>query len=337
MALVQSAYPEVLCVNSRTGNDAYSGTIDKPLQSLARAAELVNGNSAPGPATIKIASGLYSLDQTVVFDNRRAYTQEDRLTIEATILPDDPNWLPHLMPLVASKQIPRASNGSPSVTETYSLKIKVSHVTIRGLKFLGNAASNNWHNCVERVGDGLDDLLITQCMFEGDRRGADIYCATLATGNRFVVDHCLFKDCGACVVFWDGMQGVAGRGCAMRYCIVNKACQSGVWTCQTSEDFEFHHNVIVDGEYVWLRKPGDAQTYHLRQCVTVGNKYESGYGVTSGPIGPTGQTVHLEKEQVVGEGTVIFDIDKMSRRYGHVANRSIGDDLGAGLFTDHKR
>jgi hypothetical protein len=332
-AFVQSAGAGVLYVDSRMGNDAYSGVAGKPLQSLASAAELVNADSAPGPTTIKIAPGLYSLDGTVLFDNKRVYTQADRFTIEATVLPDDPNWLPHLMPIIASRQIPRAPGGGSAVTETYSLKIKVNHVTIRGLKFLGNAAANNWHNCIERVGKDLDDLLVTQCMFEGDRKGADIYCAALATGNRFVVDHCLFKDCGACVVFWDGMDGVAGHGCAMRYCIVEKAYLSGVWTCRTAEDFEFHHNVIVDSAYLWLRKPGDTQTYRMRQCVTTGNKHESGYAVASGPTGPTGQTAHFEKEQVIEEGAVIFDTDEMSRRYGHIAKRSVGDDLGAGLFT----
>jgi hypothetical protein len=327
---------EVIHVDSRKGQDANPGSAEDPLRSLAKASEIVNGSSEPGPTTIRLAPGRYDLDETVLIANRRLYTETDRLTIEAAVLPGDPNWLPHLMPVIVSKQVPKASSPGNSVTETYSLKIKVSHVTVRGLKFLGNAASDNWHNCVERVGDRLDDLLVTQCVFEGDRSGADIYCATLATGNRFVMDHCVFRGCGACVVFWEGLEGIAGRGCAMRHCIVDHAYLSGVWTCRTAEDLEFHHNVVTDSEYVWLRKPGDTQTYRLRRCVTVNNRHESGYDVASGPIGPTDETVRFDREQVIQEGVVLFDTDKTSRTYGHIAEHSIGNDLGAGLFISTK-
>ncbi|MCK4887769.1 MAG: hypothetical protein KAS96_10295, partial [Planctomycetes bacterium] len=99
--------------------------------------------------------------------------------------------------------------------------MKISYVTIRGLKFLGNPSSNNWHACVERIGKDLDDLLITQCMFVGNPDTLDIYCAALATGDRFVVDHCVFYNCHASTVYWDGLEGVGGKGCAMRYCIVD--------------------------------------------------------------------------------------------------------------------
>lgn len=219
-----------------------------------------------------------------------------------------------------------------SRTETYSLKIKLNHVTIRGLKFLGNATPNNWHNCIERVGEHLNDLLVSQCVFEGDPQGADIYCATLATGDRFVVDHCVFKNCGACVVFWDGLEGSVGQGCAMRYCIVDDAYQSGIWTCQTAEDLKFHHNIITNSKYMWLRKPGDTQMYRLSQCVIVHNQHESGYGVASGPIGPTDDTVRFIHDRVIQEGTVIFDTDKTSRYVGHCINKSLGYELKAGLF-----
>jgi hypothetical protein len=327
---------ETLYVDSRTGDDTHPGTVDKPLQSLARAATLVNAHMGPGPTTIKVAPGLYDLDQTVIFQNKRDYTENNRLSLEAAILPDDPNWLPHLMPVITAQQIPKAS-GSMSGTETYSIKVKLNHVTIRGLKFLGNEAPNNFHNCIERVGSKLDDLLVAQCLFQGDKDGADIYAAALATGDRFVVDHCVFRDCGGCVVFWGGPEGIAGHGCAMRYCIVDNAYFSGAWTCQTAEDLEFHHNIVCNSEYLWLRKPGDTQTYRLSQCVLVNNKYESGNGVTSGPIGETGDEVVFEENGLIKNGTVVFETDEQSRRYLHPKINSVGNLLGAGLFTESAR
>ena len=236
------------------------------------------------------------------------------------------------MPIILSSEDPRKPENLNAHTETFSIKVQINHVTIQGLKFLGNPLSNNWHACIERVGKNMDDLVITQCMFVGDNDGMNIYCPVLATGDRFVVDHCIFKNCHASAVFWDGPGGISGKNCAMRYCIVDSAYISGVWTCQTAEDFEFHHNVITNGEYFWMRKRGDRQKYRIDNCVIIGNKYFSGYGTAAGPTGQTGQDVSFEENGIIKKGVVHFEIDKKSRGYIHVPKGSIGNELGAGLF-----
>jgi hypothetical protein len=325
-------HAETIYVDSDSGNDSNNGTQDAPIRTIARAEQIVNDSNEPGPTTIKIAPGVYVIDETVTFENQRPYTQNARLTIEATILPDDQNWKPVLMPVMAAQVPPKVSD-SMSGTETFSIKVKLNHVTIRGLKFLGNEASNNFHNCIERIGSNLDDLLVTQCFFQGDKDGADIYAATLATGNRFVVEHCVFKDCGACVVFWDGPEGIAGRNCAMRYCIVDGAYMSGPWTCQTTEDFEFYHNIVANSEYFWIRKRGDHQKYKVNKCVIVGNRYFSGYGTAAGPTGQTGEEITFEENGVIKKGVVHFEANKKSRLYMHPVPGTLGSDLGAGVFT----
>ncbi|MCJ7778353.1 MAG: hypothetical protein MUP16_08575 [Sedimentisphaerales bacterium] len=323
---------EMLYVDSRDGSDKDPGTEDKPLRTLGQAAVMANSKAEPGPTTIKIAPGIYNIDKCVIFENSRSYTEKERLIIEAAILPDDSNWKPALMPVILSTEDPRQPERLDRHTETYSLKIKISHVTVRGLKFCGNPLANNWHACVERVGESLDDLLVTQCMFVGDRDTFDIYSAALATGDRFVIDHCIFYNCHACAVFWDGTEGIAGKGCSMRYCIVDGANISGVWTCQTAEDFEFHHNVVTRSEYFWMRKPGDKQKYRLHDCIVANNRHYSGYGVASGPTGQTGPEVTYDEENVVKQGEVALEKDKRARNYLHIVERTFGSDLGAGLF-----
>ncbi|MFC1676449.1 right-handed parallel beta-helix repeat-containing protein [Planctomycetota bacterium] len=327
--LAPSLIGETLFVDSRNGNDANPGSKGRPLSTIGRAAALVNNSSEKGPTTIKIAPGIYNLTQTVIFENERAYTEKNRLTIETTILPNDPNWKPALMPIILSTEDPGKSN---ELTETYSLKIKVSHVTIRGLKFLGNPLSNNWHACVERVGQGLDDLLITQCMFVGDKDSFNIYCAAIATGNRFIVDHCIFRNCHASTVYWDGLEAIGGKGCAMRYCIVDGGLISGVWTCQTDKDFEFHHNIITRTQYFWMRKSGDQQTYRLRDSIVASNKYYSGYGNAGGPTGQTGAEVTFEENNIIKTGQLNLVKNKRARNYMHPVPGTLGSDLGAGLF-----
>ena len=267
LGLAAMATAEVLYVDGRLGQDNQTGTQSQPLKTLAQAAKRINESHAPGPTTIKVAPGVYYLDRSVLLENGRNYTEQDRLTIEATVVPDDPNWSPALMPVLLSVEDPRQSGNLTGRTETYSVVVRNSHVTIRGLRFLGNPLPNNWHCCVSRIGKELDDLLVTQCLFLGNPAGLDIYCAALATGDRFQVDHNVFRQCHACVVFWDGPEGMGGKQCAMRYCLVEGASLSGVWTCRTKNDLEFHHNVVTGSEYFWMRKAGDSIRYRLRDCV----------------------------------------------------------------------
>ncbi len=319
-------WTEVLHVDGRTGRDDHPGTDARPLKTIAEATRRVNASTDPGSATIRLAPGCYDLNRHVTFGGDRVFTEQARLTIRASILPDEPTWRPELMPVVLSSETPERAGG---LSETYCLKVKTSHVTVQGLKFLGNSTTNNMHCCIERIGADLDDLLVTQCLFQGDPDGLNIYCATLATGHRFVVDHCVFSKCHACTVYWDGLDGKSGNRCAMRYCILKDALQAAVWTCQTSEDFEFHHNVIGDNEYVWMRKPDDRQRYRLRDCAIVGNAHFSGYGRASGPIGQTGSEVTFDRVNVTTTGRLVFASEDCT----HVTEDSVGYSFGAGLLT----
>jgi hypothetical protein len=334
VVLTTSVPAETIYVDGRSGSDKNPGTKGNPVRTVGRVAQIVN-NTEPGPTTIKIAPGIYSLDKSVEFNSTRPYTEKERLVVAAAVLPDDPQWEPALMPIILSIEDPRRQGGLDVLTATYGLKIGISHVTIRGLKFMGNPLSRNWHCCLSRIGDDLDDLLVTQCMFAGDRNAIDIYCAALATGDRFVVDHCIFLNCHACTVFWDGPRGIAGKGCSMRYCIVDGAYISGVWTCRTAEDFEFHHNIVTRSEYFWMRKRIDNPIkYHLHDCIVTGNKSYSGYGVESGPTGLTGSEVTYKEKNIIKQGTVVLNKDKRSRDYMHPIAGSPGSGLGAGLFSD---
>lgn len=329
-ALLSAGRAETLHVSVRTGDDGNRGTQAEPLKTLERAATLLSEGPPSEPATIVIAPGLYSLSHCVIIGTGRAFTEPNRLTIRASVLPDDPQWQPGLMPMIVSAENPERPGAPGRPSETYSLKVQTSHVTIRGLKFLGNPTLNNMHACVERIGKTLDDLLITQCVFAGDVYGGNIYAAALATGDRFVVDHCIFRGCHGCTVFWDGPEGIGGKGCAMRYCIVDRAFISAVWTCQTSEDFEFHHNVVANSEYVWMRTSGDRQTYRISDCVIIGNRHFSGYGLATGPLGETGPEVRFDRDRVTTEGRLDFASHEMT----HLAEGSAGYHLKAGLFRE---
>ncbi len=122
----------------------------------------------------------------------------------------------------------------------------------------------------------------------------------------------------------------------MRYCIAEGAKLSGVWTCGTDEDFEFHHNVITRCEYFWLRKRGTSQTYRVRDSVVTDNNHYSGYAVESGASGITGPEIRFTEQGVIKVGKVVLERERTSRNYLHVVRGAPGAELGAGLFTKNQ-
>ncbi|MHC4676528.1 MAG: DUF1565 domain-containing protein, partial [Planctomycetota bacterium] len=116
--LAPSLIAETLYVDGLSGDDSSPGTKDKPLKTIGKAAVIINGNTETEPTTIKIGPGVYNLTKAVIFENTRSYTKERRLTIEATILPDDPNWKPALMPVVLSTEIPQQWEKTKTQVET---------------------------------------------------------------------------------------------------------------------------------------------------------------------------------------------------------------------------
>jgi hypothetical protein len=223
---------------------------------------------------------------------------------------------------------------------TYGFKIEVSHVTIRGLKFLGSPAVHNRYYPIRRDGNKLEDLLVTQCLFVGDRHASPIHVAIIARGHGLVVDHSIFYNCKNSVVFWTA-EGGTSRGNAMTYCIVDGGYRTGVWVTDTAEDFDFHHNVITRCEYFFMREAKNRRTYRLHDCIVTNNKYYSGYGSAGGPAGVTDSEIAYDESNIVKAGEVILETDRvrpaelsadLPRNYLHVAPGSLGSALGAGLF-----
>ena len=321
---------DVIVVDLLRGSDVQEGTAELPLRTLQRAAGMVNARTEPGPTTIRLLPGIYALERSVTFENRRAYGRDRPLAIEASIAPGTPGWTPDSMPAIVSIEDPRKPGGR-GPTQTYGLKVKMGHVAIRGLKFLGSPLLDNWYCPLECLADDLTDVRVTGCLFAAAPGIQEIYCAVITDGHRFTVDHCVFLGCRACAVFWDGGRGVEGRGNAMHHCIVDGARIAGVWTCDTGEDFEFHHNVVARSEYFWMRKRGATRTYAVRDCLLVGNRNRSGYGVESGPTGPSGPEVTFLEEALIEEGPADIEMNPRFPNYLKVRPGTPGASLGAGL------
>ena len=60
---------EVLYVDDKDGININTGTKDKPVKTIARAAAIVNNSKEPGPTVIKIQPGVYVEDKPVEGDH----------------------------------------------------------------------------------------------------------------------------------------------------------------------------------------------------------------------------------------------------------------------------
>ncbi len=337
-----SALAEEIYVDARNGSDKNPGLVDKPVKTLTKAASLVNKDGESGPTTVRIAPGVYHLAKQVLFQNKRPYTKEERLTIEALILPDDPKWEPTRMPVIISTEDPPKIGLSQKLkargTATYGLQIEMSHVTVRGLKFLGSPATHNRCYPIRRNGKNLDDLEVTQCLFVGDRDALPLHCAIIANGRGLVVDHCVFFKCKNGPLFWRA-KGGKSNGNALRYCIVDRCYVSGFWTCEAGEDLEFHHNIVTRCGTFHVREFGNRRKYRLSDCIITNNGRWTGYSSAGKPVTPAGPEATYEEHDVIKEGKVILEKDESeldslnkTRNYLHVAPGTLGSDLGAGLF-----
>jgi hypothetical protein len=327
---------ETLHVDGVNGNDINPGTKDKPLRTMGQAAVMVNRSTEGGPTTIKIGPGVYNLTKAVLFKNTRPYTNGKRLTIEATVLPDDPNWKPALMPVILSTEIPQQWEKTKAQIEASGLKVEISHVTIRGLKFLGSPVSHIWYYPVFREGKSLEDLVVTQCLFTMDRNALSSNVAIIANGHGLEVDHCIFYNCRNPVVFWNA-DGGTSKNNVMRYCIVDGAYTSGVWVCQTAEDLEFHHNIITRSRYAWMRSSSNQRKYRLHDCIITDNECYSGECGSDWKLNPTGSGIVYKEKDVIKTGKVVLEMGNgidlaVPRDFLHPVSGTLGSDLGAGLF-----
>ncbi len=331
---------ETLFVDVRAGNDRNSGTQKMPLKTIERAVEIINGSTQSGPSVIKIAAGVYELKKQCLIKNDRQYSKGNRLIIEAAVLPDDPEWRPESMPIVVSVESPAPAEDVKSYVEISGFKVEISHVTIRGLKFLGSPVPKVLYYPIFREGKDLNDLCVSQCMFLCDPHVITSNVAILANGHGLTVDHCVFYQCSNAVVFWNA-EGGTSRGNVMTHCIVDGGYVSGVWLCQTDEDFEFHHNIITNCRYAWMRSNTNTKTYRLHDCIINNFEYYSGVCNPEFILSETGPEIQYIQNNVIKTGEIQLEkglgLDmELPHRFMHVVRETPGYEMGAGLFHSNK-
>ncbi len=329
-----TAAAKEIYVDSRNGRDENVGTKEAPFYSLARAIQQANSSR---PTTVRVLPGIYYLHQKAEI-KRDDNAGTDRFVIEAATLPDDKDWVPAKMPVV----ICDANNSTSYGFEcSVGLMVSANHVTIRGLKFLGNPNPEvTFFYPIGRESVTLEDLEISQCVFVGEKYSSPIQVAILTNGYKTTLDHCIFYRCRNGVVFWKSEGDT--RENVVSHCIIYGAYQAGVWTAHGSSSFRLYNNVITKCAFAWVKNYDNRSKFSFRDSLIADNEHYFGEWTKPDTIvakaPPQGE---LQESDIVKSGTVKL-VDKegdqfsmeyqLAPKYLNLREDSAGKGLDAGLF-----
>ena len=332
---------QAVYVDSNTGNDNNSGTREAPVFSVRRAAEIIKdkGNDI---YNIRINPGIYVFDSHVAVSTEKDMTGK-RIIIEASILPDDPGWVPEKMPVILSRSLKGEIEGLDHWVVCFL--VDESHVTIRGIKFQGYSYPHTRYFPVARINKAKSGLLVEQCLFEGDANVSQIQAGVIAHGNEVMIDHCIFYKLRNTVVFFQDTGNGMKTGNGITNSIIFGAAHA-VWTVTPDKDFRFENNIVSDCGYVWAKNGINTGKYAINNCLLVNNKYLTGM-TDNERLNPV--DFELEESNNITTGKVTLRLTGVNERpfldevdkplpvdYMHPVPGSAGYGMMAGLFKDRK-
>lgn len=322
--VIRQLAAQTIFVNGASGNDAANGKAETPVATLQRAVNLAKTYKTDENVTIKVAPGLYTLRDKVTIDKKN--TGEAWLTIEATVMPDDPDWKPAQMPVIQSVS---SVNSTTQFRHAVGFLVDADHVRIRGMKFIGNSNPDvQYYYPVNRKDSTLTGLDVSQCYFVGERNSAPIQGSIWAHGTGIHVDHCIFYGTKNALLLF-----MAIRDFSLKNSIIAGAYESAVWFGAFKEDFVFENNIVSNSAYLWLRPEKTYPKYHFKNCLFTGLQHEMGYYTKDGAV-PADRNAHTE-EQVAHSGQLLLSevaTNGLPQDYLNPLPASEGRNLNAGIF-----
>jgi hypothetical protein len=325
---------DTIYINPNIGNDYNKGSIKEPLKTLNAGIALINKYNGNKSLTLKLEPGLYALDTNLTIEYNKHFTKENRLTIEASIMPDDTKWSPETMPTIISASLPQELDGA---RYTYIFNIKSNHVTIRGIKFLGNPSLTTKHFCIYRSVDTSTDLKVSQCMFLGDQDALPVQVGVLTKGHNTEIEHCIFSNCRWSSIFLNAEMGkVPIKNSSIHHCIMNNCYMGVIILNSVDSDFQFCRNIVNNCNYFWVQLYFNKTIYTINNCIITNVDVYKGEWTEDNT--KTIGNYTLNEKDVIKEGTIQLVKWKTPLTVDHdflnVSKESLGYDLNAGIFKN---
>lgn len=334
----QKLNAQILYVDAAKGNDTYSGTIGAPLATLQRAVTLARDFSGREPVTIKLSPGLYELTTMLKIETKNNNNNAAKYTLEATIMPDDKDWKPWLLPVIQSVSV---NNNRKYFSHCSGILADRANICIRGLKFLGNSnPSVEYYYPIEKDTTVLNNLEISQCYFIGDRYGSVVQGAAYVEGPGIHVDHCIFYGCKNAVLAFENVKDFA-----ITHSIIYGAYECAVWYGAISEKgpeapFIFSDNIVSHCRYLWAATKGHDHTYYsFNHSLISENANYVGMQDGNGGVMPLTVNEKYHENDIRKTGTVKLievETEGFPHDYLNLAPGSDGKDIGAGIFKTTK-
>jgi hypothetical protein len=247
-------------------------------------------------------------------------------SLEAAVMPDDPDWQPEKMPVVQSVSL---DNSLAQFTHCTGCLIARSNVSIQGLKFVGNTNPDvRYYYPIGRENEAYKNLRISQCYFIGDKNFSPIQGALWAHGAGIEIDHCIFYGCKNALLLFRSIEGFS-----LTHSIIYGAYEAAVWFGPFKSAFLFRDNIVASCNYFWVRPEDTFPEYTFSHSLITENAHYMGMYTPKGLI-PATKNNHTEKD-VQKTGKVLLSEVKTSglpKDHLHLLPESDGKDIRAGIF-----
>ena len=262
--LLISINAQIIYVDSQFGNDINTGNKDKPFKTIKKAIRIVNQLTGKGNITIKIKPGLYLLDERVDINPVRVLDEKSKLSIEAAILPGDSLWSPLKMPIIESISV---NNSETQFNHSTGFLVSSNFVEFKGIKFLGNANPLvKYYYPISRENPNLKSLIVSQCMFIGDKNSATIQGGVWAHGHDININHNVFYQCRNAILLFKNL-----NNSIIKNNIIYDSYESAFWMGD-DENLKFENNIISKSKYFWVGAPDSKSDFKISNSIISGNK-----------------------------------------------------------------
>ena len=331
-----------LYVNATLGNDSNTGDKTSPLKSLSEAAKKINTLNGTGSINVVLSEGLYALNETVDFNPKNwHFSEKSRLIITAEILPNDSQWEPAKMPIIVSAmpfKVEKNNKNEITGGSNYGILIQSSHATIQGLRILGEPVHEipkedvlirNYPIVWE--GEDLSDLVVTQCLFLGNKFALPNHLGILANGTALDVNHCVFYGVKDAVVMWNRKS----ENSQLHHNLFLNMYGAAVWTWSTANDFKFYNNVASNVNVFWVLDKNEKESFTVKNSLLVG--YNSFVNKGGGPqdfgiVSKANKIKFGNDFKMLKFGKLNIIEDQTNKKFLHIKDGTLGSEYGAGLF-----
>ncbi|GAA5039252.1 hypothetical protein GCM10011506_38220 [Marivirga lumbricoides] len=316
-------------VDAINGLDSNDGSPDNPFKSIPQSVKVANELTGSGDILIRVMPGYYVLEDKTSINPVRIFNDTSRFIIEAFYNPDEEGWSPQQMPVIQSIS---ANNSTTFFNHAVGILVASEHVSLRGLKFLGNANPLvKYYYPITKEDKDLRDLEVSQCMFIGDKEASRIQGGVWAHGMNNEVKNCVFYECRNAILFFDNVAGFK-----ISKSIIMESYESAFWFGPDDVDFEFSNNIVANNNNVIVGRSANLKySSFFKESVIVNNNSIVGYW-----SGEKGEIVNIENpdiqfKNVIDKGFIEVyknEEDNFKANHLHLIQNSLGSVYKAGLF-----